>query len=91
MVAAGIVVEIGDMRRVANPRQLIAILGIVPGEHSSGSERKPTGITQAGSIAARRPILEGAWAYRMRARIGQTMMLRQQSITTSIRNIAWKP
>ena len=31
-----------------------------------------------------------AWAYRMPAKIGQAMMLRQQSIATSIRDIAWK-
>jgi transposase len=38
-VAAGIVAEIGDMRRFDNPRQLMAFLGLVPGERSSGSKR----------------------------------------------------
>ena len=89
-VAAGIVAEIGDMRRFDNPRQLMAFLGLVPGERSSGSKRKLTGITKAGSLVARRLIVEAAWAYRMPAKIGQAMMLRQQSIATSIRDIAWK-
>jgi hypothetical protein len=68
----------------------MAFLGFVAGEHSSGSKRKLTGITKAGSLVARRLIVEAAWAYRMPAKIGQAMMLRQQSIATSIRDIAWK-
>ena len=68
----------------------MAFLGLVPGEHSSGSKRKLTGITKAGSTVARRLIVEAAWAYRMPAKIGQAMMLRQQSIATSIRDIAWR-
>jgi transposase len=75
-VAAGIVAEIGAMRRFDNPRQLMAFLGLVPGERSSGSKRKLTGITKAGSLVARRLIVEAAWAYRMPAKIGQAMMLR---------------
>jgi transposase len=68
----------------------MAFLGLVPGEHSSGSRRKLTGITKAGSLVARRLIVEAAWAYRAPAKIGQAMMRRQQSIATSIREIAWK-
>ena len=45
-------------RRFANPRQLMALIGLVPGEHSSGSKRKLTGITKAGSVVARRLIVE---------------------------------
>jgi transposase len=89
VVAAGVVAEIGDMRRFDNPRQLMAFVGLVPGEHSSGSKRKLTGITKAGSVVARRLIVESAWAYRMPAKI-QAMMLRQQSIAVPIREIVWK-
>jgi len=90
VVAAGVVAEIGDMRRFDNPRQLMAFIGLVPGEHSSGSKRKLTGITKAGSVVARRLIVEASWAYRMPAKVGQAMMLRQQSIAVSLREIAWK-
>jgi transposase len=61
-VAAGIVAEIGDMR------QLMAFLGLVPGERSSGSKRKLTGITKAGSLVARRLIVEAAWPIACRRR-----------------------
>ncbi|MBG0808045.1 IS110 family transposase [Methylosinus sp. H3A] len=90
VVAAGVVAEIGDMRRFDNPRQFMAFIGLIPGEHSSGSKRKLTGITKAGSVVARRLIVESSWAYRLPAKVGQAMMLRHQSIAVSIRGIAWK-
>jgi transposase len=68
----------------------MAYLGLVPGEHSSGETRRLTGITKAGSVIARRLIVEAAWAYRMPAKIGQAMYQRQQALPTEIRDIAWK-
>jgi transposase len=38
--AATLVAELGDITRFANPRQLMAYLGLVPSEHSSGSTRR---------------------------------------------------
>jgi transposase len=90
VIAAGVVAEVGDMRRFGNPRQLMAYLGLVPGEHSSGETRRLTGITKAGSVVARRLLVEAAWAYRMPAKIGQAMHQRQEKLPTQIRDIAWK-
>ena len=70
-VATEVMAEIGDIRRFDNPRQLMAYLGLVPGERSSGERRRPTSITKAGSIVARKLIVEAAWAYRMPAKVGQ--------------------
>jgi hypothetical protein len=78
------------MRRFDNPRQLMAYLGLVPGERSSGQTRRVTSITKAGSTDARRLIVEAAWAYRMPAKIGQAMQRRQEALPTSVRDIAWK-
>ena len=77
-VAAGVMAEIGDIRRFDNPRQLMAYLGLVPGERSSGEKRRPTSITKAGSIVARKLIVEAAWAYRMPAKVGQGMQRRHE-------------
>jgi transposase len=52
--AATLVAELGDLSRFANPRQLMAYLGLVPSEHSSGASVRRGGITKAGSSAARR-------------------------------------
>jgi transposase len=65
VVAVTVVAEVGDFRRFANARQLMAYLGLVPSEHSSGSSVRRGGITKAGSVLARRVLIEGAWTYRM--------------------------
>jgi transposase len=36
VVAVTLVAEVGDFTRFASPRQLMAYLGLVPSEHSSG-------------------------------------------------------
>ena len=40
VAAATLVAELGDITRFANPRQLMAYLGLVPSEHSSGATRQ---------------------------------------------------
>lgn len=44
-VALGILAETGDLSRFDNPRQLMAWLGVVPSEHSSGGKIRKGGIT----------------------------------------------
>ena len=43
----------------------------VPSERSSGSTVRRGGITKAGNALARRVLIEGAWTYRMQARVSQ--------------------
>jgi hypothetical protein len=50
--------EIGDFRRFANPKQLMAWLGLVPREHSSGASTSRGAITKAGNGRARRLLRE---------------------------------
>jgi transposase len=90
-VATGVVAEVGDLRRFDNPRQLMAYLGLVPGERSSGENRRPTSITKSGSIVARKLIVEAAWAYRLPAKVGQAMQRRQEGIAAEVRAIACRP
>ena len=88
--AASLIAELGDLSRFANPRQLMAYLGLVPSEHSSGSSVKRGGITKAGNAAARRLLIEAAWSYRFPARLSRELLLRQESQPRLIRDIAWK-
>src|SRR5882672_7535954 len=88
--AATLIAELGDLSRFANPRQLMAYLGLVPSEHSSGSSVKRGGITKAGNAAARRLLIEAAWSYRFPARLSRELLLRQESQPRLIRDIAWK-
>jgi len=88
--AATLIAELGDLSRFANPRQLMAYLGLVPSEHSSGTSIKRGGLTKAGNSAARRLLIEAAWCYRFPARITRELLLRQESQPRPIREIAWK-
>ena len=88
--AASLIAELGDLSRFANPRQLMAYLGLVPSEHSSGATVKRGGITKAGNAAARRLLIEAAWSYRFPARLSRALLLRQERQPRLIRDIAWK-
>ena len=90
VVAITVVAEVGDFRRFANPRQLMAYLGLVPSEHSSGNTVRRGGITKAGNILARRVLIEGAWTYRMSARVSRKLHDRLEPLPAAVRDIAWK-
>jgi transposase len=88
--AATLIAELGDLSRFTNPRQLMAYLGLVPSEHSSGASIKRGGITKAGNRAARRLLVEAAWSYRFPARLSREILLRQENQPKPVRDIAWK-
>jgi transposase len=88
--AATLVAELGDITRFASPPQLMAYLGLVPSEQSSGRRRRQGGITKAGNGAARRMLIEAAWSYRFPARVSRELLLRQEGLPKPVRAIAWK-
>ena len=90
IVAVTVVAEVGDFQRFDNPRQLMAYLGLTPSEHSSGATVRRGGITKAGSGLARRALIEGAWSYRMQARISVKLLARIEALPKVVRDIAWK-
>ena len=90
IVAVTLVAEAGDLSRFDNPRQLMAYLGLVPSEHSSGQSRRRGGITKAGNGEARRVMVEAAWSYRMQARVSRARLGRMEGLPKAVRDIAWK-
>src|SRR4051812_50107074 len=75
LTAVTFVAEIGDVRRFETPRQLMAYLGLVPAEHSTGDRVGRGSITKAGNTRARRVLIEGTWTNRFppaRARLCQS-------------------
>ena len=90
IVAVTLLAEMGDLSRFANPSQLMAHLGLVPSEYSSGDSIKKGGITKTGNSHARRVLIEAAWAYRMPARICRSLLKRQQELPDRVCQIAWK-
>jgi transposase len=71
--ALALVAEIGDFHRFKSARQLMAFVGLVPREYSSGGKEKRGGITKTGNSHARRILVEAAWSYRHHAALGPRM------------------
>lgn len=90
IAAITLVAEIGDFKRFANPRQLMAYLGLTPSERSSGAKTARGAITKAGNTRARRMLVESAWTYRLPARIGAAILKRNEILPQPIKDIAWK-
>ena len=90
LVAATFAAEIGDLRRFDTPRQLMAFLGLVPGERSTGEIVRRKGLTLAGNRRARRALIEAAWTYRYPARVSETLRARLDGLPKAVRDIAWK-
>lgn len=88
--AITLLAELGDISRFDNPKQLMAYLGVVPSEHSTGTRRRQGAITLTGNGYARRTLVESAWSYRFQAR--QTMHLKRKAVNASdeAREIAWR-
>ena len=80
----------GDVRRFESPRQLMAFLGLVPSERSTGDTVRRGGLTLAGNRRVRRALVEGAWSYRHPARVTETIRVRLENLPKAVREIAWK-
>lgn len=90
IVAVTTLAELGDINRFKKAKQLMAYLGLVPSEHSSGLKSKKGSITKTGNGHVRRVLTEAAWAYRFKPKKSLHILRRQQGIPESICDIAWK-
>jgi transposase len=90
ITAVGLVAELGDLTRFGHPRELMAFLGLVPSESSSGPSVRRGAITKAGNPHVRRLLAEAAWAYQSTPRIGRVHSIRQEALPKVVRDIAWK-
>jgi len=88
--AATLVAEIGCFGRFDHPRQLMAYLGLVPSEHSSGQTIRRGPITKSGNTLARTCLVEAAWTYRFPARVSRIIQGRSAHLPEPIRATAWK-
>lgn len=88
--AVTLISELGDLSRFTEPRQLMAYLGLVPSENSSGERRAQGAITKSGNRFARRALIEAAWAYQHPARVTPIIARRQTGLPKAARDIAWR-
>ncbi|MCQ0988815.1 IS110 family RNA-guided transposase [Jiella marina] len=90
VVAATLIAEVGDLGRFSNPKQLMAYLGLVPSEHSSGARTNRGRITRAGNAHARTMLIEAGWSYRLPAREERRYRQRVADLPDDIQAIGWK-
>ena len=64
VTAVTFVVEVGDIARFESPRRLMAYIGLVPGERSTGETVRRGSITKMGNARLRHLLVESAWTYR---------------------------
>ena len=88
--AATLLAEIGDLSRFRTPSELMAYLGLVPSEDSTGDTVKRGPITKAGNRRARRMLVECAWSYQHPPRVGQAKQPKVDAAPPEVREIAWK-
>lgn len=90
LAATVLLAELGDISRFDSPKQLMAFLGLVPSEHSSGDRRRQGAITLTGNGHARRMLVECAWSYRFPARQTQHLKRKAQGASEQAKAIAWR-
>ena len=90
LAAIVLLAELGDISRFASPKQLMAFLGLVPSEHSSGGRRRQGAITRTGNTHARRMLVESAWSYRFPARQTKHLKAKATKASPAAKRIAWK-
>lgn len=90
IIAAIVAAELGDLKRFDHPEKLMAYLGLIPSEYSSGGKERHGAITKTGNGHVRRALVEAAQAYRLPARKSRAIRKRQEGLPTEITQIAWK-
>jgi transposase len=90
VTAVTLVAAVGPFHRFDSPRPLLAFLGLVASEHSSGQTRRLGAITKAGNTHVHRVLAEAAWSYRPRAGVGRKLLARQEGLPKQLRDISWK-
>src|SRR5258705_172671 len=89
LTALTIAAELGDARRFATAPSLMAYVGLIPSEHSSGTKQARGAITKTGNAHLRRVLVESAWHYRHHPFVGDALRHRQQGAPPAVIDHAW--
>jgi len=90
LTALTIAAELGDARRFPTARGLMAYVGLIPSEHSSGTKRARGAITKTGNAHLRRVLVEAAWHYRHHPFIGKHLRRRHVDAPDRAKQHAWR-
>lgn len=90
LVAAMVTVsEIGTFSRFEHPKKLMAFLGLVPTENSSGTTKRQAGISKCGNPHARWILIEQATHYRVPPKVSAQLSKRQEGTPRWIKELSW--
>src|SRR6266496_5636475 len=78
LTAILILAELHDFRRFPSAPALMAYVGLVPGEDSTGEKQRRGRITRAGNALVRRLLVETAWHYQHRPGVGVALARRRK-------------
>ncbi len=90
VTALTILAETIDLKRFVNPGALMAAVGVVPSEYSSGEQERRGGITRTGNAHCRRVMIESAWHYRHRVTVGGALKKRREGLPEAVLEIVRK-
>ena len=90
VAAMTIISELGDLRRFDHPKQLMAFLGLVPCENTTGTRRRQGGITKCGNSHARWMLVECAQHYRKAPKVSIALTTRQEGQPRKVKELAWR-
>lgn len=90
LTALALAAEIGDFGRFRRAEELMAFVGLVPSERSSGEHRRQGSITKVGNAHARRLLVESAWHARRRPSVGYDLARRQRGQDALTLERAWR-
>ena len=88
LTAVTLVAELYEVARFGKPRQLMAYLGLVPSESSSGETRRQGSITKTGNSHLRRVLINAAWQYHRPVHLGRDLRKRREGQPPEILIIA---
>ena len=90
VAAMTLISELGDLLRFSHPRRLMAYVGLVPGENTSGERRRQGPITKCGNSHVRWMLVEVAHHYRYPPKISRELSLRQAGLGRDVRAVSWR-
>lgn len=90
LTAVTLLAEWHDIERFPHPRALMAFVGLVPREHSSGDHQRRGALTKTGNRLARRLLIQAAWHYRHRPQQGLMAQRRRANQPVAVLAIAHK-
>jgi transposase len=88
LAAMLLITEITNFQRFGSPRALMAFLGLIPSEHSTGEDKRGGPITKAGNSRCRTQLIESVQSYMKKPIVGPVMKANLAEVDAHSANIA---